>query len=73
MTEEAQGSETTAGEVIKRRVRRKKQRPHRRQSWRNRLRVVFSSNILFYLLTAAVLGGVVALFAAAIDSGRVIR
>lgn len=73
MTEEARGSETAAGQVIKKRVKRKKRRSHRRRSWRDRLRVVFSSNALFYLLAAAVLGGVVALFAVAIDHGRAIR
>ena len=69
---EVQGSETIPDEAITRRVTRKKRR-HRRRRWRDRLRVVFSSNVLFYLLTAAILGGVVALFVAAVDHGRVIR
>jgi hypothetical protein len=69
MRQEVSGAETADGTAVKRQRVRKKRQRRRQPSWRDRLRVVFSSNALFYLLLLAVVGGVVALFFAARDLG----
>jgi hypothetical protein len=69
MSHEVSGVETADSTTVKRKRVRKKRQQRRRPSWRDRLRVVFSSNALFYVLLLAVVGVVVALFVAARDLG----
>jgi hypothetical protein len=74
MIEEVPDTETVESPDIRRRaVRKKRHHRRRRPRWRDRLRVVFSSNVLFYLLLALVLGGATALFLLARGGDTVMR